>query len=113
MDLPKFHETFIPILEILSNGKTIHYNKLGVRLAWPFTNSYMSTNPDVRKKIAKLRKDNKQKAKENFSFRDLRRSGLSKKEIGCIPSKTAGDVVYYDKLAVHHYLKYEKGIDIN
>jgi len=28
MDLPKFHETFIPILEILSNGETIHYNDL-------------------------------------------------------------------------------------
>lgn len=26
--LPKFHETFIPILKILSDGKTIHYNEL-------------------------------------------------------------------------------------
>ena len=26
--LPKFHETFIPILEVLSNGETIHYNQL-------------------------------------------------------------------------------------
>jgi hypothetical protein len=28
MDLPKFHETFIPILEVLSDGKVIHYNQL-------------------------------------------------------------------------------------
>lgn len=28
MTLPKFHETFIPILEILSNGQIIHYNEL-------------------------------------------------------------------------------------
>lgn len=28
MDLPKFHETFNPILEILSDGKTIHYREL-------------------------------------------------------------------------------------
>ena len=27
-DLPKFHETFIPILEVLSDGITIHYNQL-------------------------------------------------------------------------------------
>ncbi len=27
-ELPKFHETFIPILEILKNGDTIHYNEL-------------------------------------------------------------------------------------
>jgi restriction system protein len=28
MELPKYHETFIPILEVLSDGKTIHYNDL-------------------------------------------------------------------------------------
>ena len=28
MPLPKFHETFIPILEVLSDGKIIHYNEL-------------------------------------------------------------------------------------
>ncbi len=28
MEIPKFHETFIPILEILSNGKTIHTREL-------------------------------------------------------------------------------------
>lgn len=28
MELPKFHETFIPILEVLSNGETIHYHEL-------------------------------------------------------------------------------------
>ena len=28
MDLPKFHETFIPILEVLSDGKTIHHRDL-------------------------------------------------------------------------------------
>lgn len=27
-DLPKFHETFNPILEILSNGKIIHHREL-------------------------------------------------------------------------------------
>jgi restriction system protein len=28
MDLPKFHETFNPILDILSDGKTIHHRDL-------------------------------------------------------------------------------------
>ncbi len=28
MDLPKFNETFIPILEVLSDGKTIHHREL-------------------------------------------------------------------------------------
>lgn len=28
MELPKYHETFNPILEILSNGESIHYNEL-------------------------------------------------------------------------------------
>ena len=28
MDLPKFHETFIPILEVLSSGEIMHYNEL-------------------------------------------------------------------------------------
>jgi restriction system protein len=28
IDLPKFHETFNPILDILSNGKTIHHREL-------------------------------------------------------------------------------------
>lgn len=28
MDLPKFDETFIPILEVLSDGKVLHYNDL-------------------------------------------------------------------------------------
>jgi len=28
MELPKYHETFTPILEVLSNGETIHYNEL-------------------------------------------------------------------------------------
>lgn len=28
MELPKFHETFIPILEILSDGKTLHHRDL-------------------------------------------------------------------------------------
>lgn len=32
MDLPKFHETFIPILETLSNGEIIHYNELRKRV---------------------------------------------------------------------------------
>ena len=27
-ELPKFHETFIPILEVLSSGKRLHYNEL-------------------------------------------------------------------------------------
>ena len=27
-ELPKFHETFNPILEILSDGKTIHHREL-------------------------------------------------------------------------------------
>jgi restriction system protein len=28
MNLPKFHETFIPILEVLSSGEILHYNEL-------------------------------------------------------------------------------------
>lgn len=32
MNLPKFHETFIPILEVLSNGETLHYNELRKRV---------------------------------------------------------------------------------
>lgn len=28
MELPKYHETFTPILEVLSNGETIHYKEL-------------------------------------------------------------------------------------
>lgn len=31
-DLPKFHETFIPILEILSSGEILHYNDLRKRV---------------------------------------------------------------------------------
>ena len=30
--LPKFHETFIPILEVLSTGEVIHYNELRKRV---------------------------------------------------------------------------------
>src|SRR3989344_1025697 len=30
--LPKYHETFIPILEVLSDGKIIHYNELRKRV---------------------------------------------------------------------------------
>lgn len=32
MDLPKFHETFIPILEVLSNREILHYNALRKRV---------------------------------------------------------------------------------
>lgn len=32
MELPKYHETFIPILKILSDGKAIHYNVLRERV---------------------------------------------------------------------------------
>lgn len=32
MDLPKYHETFIPILEVLSNGEILHYNELRKRV---------------------------------------------------------------------------------
>jgi restriction system protein len=32
MDLPKFHETFNPILDILSDGKTIHHRELLIRV---------------------------------------------------------------------------------
>lgn len=28
MELPKYHETFNPILEVLADGKAIHYNEL-------------------------------------------------------------------------------------
>lgn len=32
MELPKYHETFIPILEVLSNGDILHYNELRKRV---------------------------------------------------------------------------------
>lgn len=32
MQLPKFHETFMPILEILGNGEIIHNNELKHRV---------------------------------------------------------------------------------
>lgn len=32
MNLPKYHETFIPILEVLSSGETLHYNELRKRV---------------------------------------------------------------------------------
>jgi len=72
----------------------------------------MSSNPNVRKSIAGLRKEGKQLSKDNFTFRDLRKSGLTKQEIGQIPSKRVGESIYYDEFDVHQYLKYEKGIDI-
>jgi restriction system protein len=41
MELPKFHETFNPILDILSDGKTIHHRELLVRVL----NKYYSDLP--------------------------------------------------------------------
>ena len=41
MDLPKFHETFNPILDILSDGKTIHHRELLSRV----TDKYYSNLP--------------------------------------------------------------------
>lgn len=32
MELPKYHETFTPILEVLSNGEAIHYNELQTKV---------------------------------------------------------------------------------
>ncbi len=32
MELPKYHETFIPILEVLSSGEIMHYNELRKRV---------------------------------------------------------------------------------
>lgn len=32
IELPKFHETFIPILDILSSGEVLHYNELRKRV---------------------------------------------------------------------------------
>jgi len=32
MELPKYHETFIPILDILSNIESIHHRDLGLRV---------------------------------------------------------------------------------
>ncbi len=42
MDLPKYHETFIPILKILENGETLHYNELRKRVR----DKYYSDLPD-------------------------------------------------------------------
>jgi len=41
-ELPKFHETFIPILEILNNGEVLHYNDLRKRVR----DKYYSDLPD-------------------------------------------------------------------
>ena len=40
--LPKFHETFIPILDVLSSGQVIHYNELRKRVR----DKYYSDLPD-------------------------------------------------------------------
>jgi len=32
MELPKYHETFIPVLDVLSNGEILHYNELRKRV---------------------------------------------------------------------------------
>ncbi|WP_298997410.1 restriction endonuclease [uncultured Tenacibaculum sp.] len=32
MEIPKFHETFIPILKILSNGETIHHREMSKKI---------------------------------------------------------------------------------
>lgn len=37
-EIPKFHETLIPILTILSDGLPIHYNELRVRVRNQFYN---------------------------------------------------------------------------
>jgi len=42
MELPKFHETFIPILEVLSSGEILHYNELRKRVR----DKYYSDLPD-------------------------------------------------------------------
>jgi len=42
MDLPKFHETFNPILDILSDGKTLHHRELIKAVM----DKYYSTLPD-------------------------------------------------------------------
>ena len=42
MELPKYHETFIPILEVLSNGEILHYNELRKRVR----NKYYSDLPE-------------------------------------------------------------------
>lgn len=42
--LPKFHETFIPILEILKDGRAIHYNELKKRVRDTY---YGDLNPEA------------------------------------------------------------------
>lgn len=32
MELPKYHETFLPILETLSNVESLHHRDLGLRV---------------------------------------------------------------------------------
>ncbi len=36
MELPKYHETFIPILKVLGDGKVLHYNELRKRVRGEF-----------------------------------------------------------------------------
>jgi restriction system protein len=51
MDLPKFHETFIPNLKVLSDGKTIHYTDLSKRVRDEFY-------ADLPEELTKLRTKN-------------------------------------------------------
>ena len=53
-DLPKFHETFIPILEILKDGRPIRYNELNKRVRDAY---YSDLSPEA---LARTTKDGQQ-----------------------------------------------------
>lgn len=50
MELPKYHETFIPILKVLSDGKLIHYNELRKRVRDEFYSDLPQNLLDLKTK---------------------------------------------------------------
>ncbi len=53
-ELPKFHETFIPILEVLSNGETLHYNDLRIKVRDKYYSNLPKELLEIRTKSGDL-----------------------------------------------------------
>ena len=50
MEIPKFNETFIPILEVLSNGEVLHHRKLIQRVESEF---YSELSDNLKHQLTK------------------------------------------------------------
>jgi restriction system protein len=53
-ELPKFHETFVPILEVLSNGENLHYNDLRIKVRDKYYSSLPKELLEIRTKSGDL-----------------------------------------------------------